>query len=84
VAYDNGHFNQRVWGNSEKGSERNLHWDWPRLLRQIFGAGRYRSGFKTFVILDACRGVELNPGDITESIEEMKKGVHIINSSQII
>lgn len=41
-------------------------------------------GFKTSVILDACRGVELNSGDIERAVAEMKKkGISIINSREI-
>ncbi len=36
-------------------------------------------GFRTFVIENACRGVELNPGDVQQAIQEMKKrGVQVI------
>ena len=38
-------------------------------------------GFKTHLVLDACRGVNLNPGDVDKAVAEMKeKGVQIINS----
>ncbi len=38
-------------------------------------------GFNTFVILDACRGVELQPGDVNRALEEiMSRGVQIISS----
>jgi len=41
-------------------------------------------GFKTTVIEDACRGVELKHGDIKEAVQEMKKaGVQVIQSSEI-
>jgi nicotinamidase/pyrazinamidase len=40
-------------------------------------------GFKTIVILPACRGVDLKPGDVNAAIEEMqKKGVYIIKEAQ--
>jgi nicotinamidase/pyrazinamidase len=32
-----------------------------------------KEGFKTYVILDACRGVNINPSDVDNAIEEMKK-----------
>lgn len=32
-----------------------------------------RLGFKVHVILDGCRGIELEPGDIEKAIEEMKE-----------
>ncbi len=39
-------------------------------------------GFKTFVIEDACRGVELNAGDVKNSLQEMKeKGCIIVDSN---
>ena len=41
-------------------------------------------GFKTKLILDGCRGVELNAGDIEKAIEEMKHaGVEIVRSTEI-
>jgi len=40
-----------------------------------------QEGFKTHLLLDACRGVELNPGDIARAIEELHlAGVTIISS----
>ena len=40
-------------------------------------------GFKTNLIIDACRGVNLNEGDVDQALEEMKtKGVKIIKSSE--
>lgn len=42
-------------------------------------------GFETYVIEDACRGVELKPGDVQRALEEMKKaGVKIIPSGEIL
>src|SRR5262249_4749395 len=39
-------------------------------------------GFRTYVVEDACRGVDLKEGDVARAIEEMKRaGVHIIASS---
>lgn len=38
-------------------------------------------GFETRVILDACRGVNLKPGDVDRAVEEMKTaGISISNS----
>jgi nicotinamidase/pyrazinamidase len=38
-------------------------------------------GFNAYVIIDACRGIELKPGDIQQSIDEMQAaGVKIIYS----
>jgi nicotinamidase/pyrazinamidase len=40
-------------------------------------------GFNVFLIEDACRGVDLKPGDITRAIEEMKvAGVEVVQSAQ--
>lgn len=42
-------------------------------------------GFKVNVILDACRGVDLKPGDGEKAIAEMKaKGARIIQSTDLI
>ena len=41
-------------------------------------------GLKTTVIEDACRGVELNPGDVENALREMREaGVHIVRSTEI-
>jgi nicotinamidase/pyrazinamidase len=41
-------------------------------------------GIKTFLIEDACRGVNLKPGDVAAAIAEMKKaGVVIVQSEDI-
>lgn len=41
-------------------------------------------GFNTTVIEDGCRGVELNPGDISIAFEEMKAvGVQILTSNDV-
>lgn len=41
-------------------------------------------GLETFLIVDGCRGVELNPGDIDKAITEMKAaGVKVINSNEV-
>ncbi len=40
-------------------------------------------GFRTWLIEDACRGVELKPGDCAAAIEEMKQsGVQCVNSDR--
>ncbi|SRR5579883_1213909 len=41
-------------------------------------------GFKVYVIHDACRGVELKPGDIAAAIKEIKESGAILVSSQDI
>lgn len=41
-------------------------------------------GFKTYVIEDACRGIDLNPGDISRAIREMRRaGVQILGSESV-
>ncbi|MBI4352523.1 MAG: bifunctional nicotinamidase/pyrazinamidase, partial [Candidatus Omnitrophica bacterium] len=40
-----------------------------------------RLGFKTYLVEDACRGVNLSPGDVQKAVEEMKtSGVHVVRS----
>lgn len=42
-------------------------------------------GFRAFVVEDACRGVELQPGDIARALAEMRsQGVEIIRSSALL
>ncbi len=42
-------------------------------------------GFKTHVVEDACRGVELRPGDVQRAIGEMRaRGVEILSSARIL
>lgn len=44
-----------------------------------------RLGFKTHVILDACRGVNLQAGDVDQAIDEMRQaGAEIITSDQVL
>ena len=39
-------------------------------------------GFRTFVVEDGCRGVELRPGDVARAIEEMRAaGVQVVRSA---
>ncbi len=41
-------------------------------------------GFKTFLIKDACRGVDLVPGDVDNALVEMQEaGVEIIESDEL-
>jgi nicotinamidase/pyrazinamidase len=41
--------------------------------------------FHVYVILDACRGVELQPGDILRASDEMRyAGVNVINTQDIL
>lgn len=42
-------------------------------------------GFKTFVIQDGCRGVELKAGDIQNAFKEMQtKGAQLITSNELL
>ncbi|MCA9427920.1 MAG: bifunctional nicotinamidase/pyrazinamidase [Candidatus Omnitrophica bacterium] len=44
-----------------------------------------RLGFATYLIEDGCRGVDLNPGDVVQAIEEMKEaGVKVMTADQWI
>ena len=41
--------------------------------------------FNTHLIADACRGVNLNPGDVDAAIEQMRKaGVKVENSAEVM
>ena len=41
-------------------------------------------GFKTNLVVDACRGVNLEPGDVDKAIQEMEeKGVTLLHSDSI-
>ena len=41
-------------------------------------------GLTTYVILDGCRGIELEPGDIDRALYEMKRaGAIILKSSEV-
>src|SRR5688500_5779112 len=42
-------------------------------------------GFKTHLIEDASRGVNLNPTDVRNAVEEMRRaGIHILRSNQVL
>jgi nicotinamidase/pyrazinamidase len=42
-------------------------------------------GFKTTLIEDACRGVNLQPGDVEKAMEEMKRaGVSVVQSPDVL
>jgi nicotinamidase/pyrazinamidase len=44
-----------------------------------------RAGFKTQVVLDACRGINVPEGSLESVIEEMKvHGIQVINSREIV
>ena len=41
-------------------------------------------GYKTYLIEDACRGVELNPGDIEKALGEMQRaGIRMVKSEEL-
>ena len=41
-------------------------------------------GFETFVVIDACRGVNVKKGDVGRAVKEMRKaGIKIITSKEI-
>jgi len=42
-------------------------------------------GFRTHLLLDGCRGVNLNPGDVDRAIEQLQEaGVHVTESIRAI
>ena len=42
-------------------------------------------GFRVYLVEDACRGVNLKPGDVNVAIEEMKRaGVSIVHSASLV
>ena len=42
-------------------------------------------GFNTHVIADACRGVNLQPGDVDKALDDMRAaGIHVISSEDVI
>lgn len=42
-------------------------------------------GFETYLVKDACRGIDVQEGDIERAIDEMKRaGAHIVNASDIV
>jgi nicotinamidase/pyrazinamidase len=44
-----------------------------------------RLDFRTFVIEDACRGVELSPGDGARALDEMRsQGVQVVRSDEVL
>ena len=45
----------------------------------------FELGFRTHLLLDGCRGVDLNPGDVDRAIEELQAvGVYVTDSAQAI
>lgn len=44
-----------------------------------------QEGFETAVILDACRGIDLHPGDVARAVEQMlAHGVRMVQSSELL
>jgi nicotinamidase/pyrazinamidase len=42
-------------------------------------------GFEVSVIEDACRGVDIKPGDINRALTEMQNhGAHVITSADVL
>jgi nicotinamidase/pyrazinamidase len=42
-------------------------------------------GFRTHLVVDACRGVNLQPGDVEKAVEEMKAaGADVVPSEKIL
>jgi len=86
--FDNGH--RKSTGLGE--------WLKERGVAEVFGCGlatdycvkftaldAVQFGFKTALIEDASRGVNLGPTDVTEAIAEMKRaGVQVVNSTELL
>ena len=86
--FDNGH--RKSTGLGE--------WLKERGVAEVFGCGlatdycvkftaldAVQFGFKTALIEDASRGVNLRPTDVTEAIAEMKRaGVQVVNSTELL
>ena len=44
-----------------------------------------RLGFKTYLVEDGCRGVELQPGDVERALQEMREtGVVLVSSADVL
>jgi nicotinamidase/pyrazinamidase len=44
-----------------------------------------RLGYETYMVADACRGIESQPGDVDRAIEEMREaGVAIVTSDEVL
>ncbi|HYE17930.1 MAG TPA: bifunctional nicotinamidase/pyrazinamidase [Tepidisphaeraceae bacterium] len=44
-----------------------------------------REGFDVTLIVDACRGIDLSPGDVDRAIEEMRgAGVRVVTSAELL
>jgi hypothetical protein len=59
-------------------------WRVPRLLREVQHARRGELGLNTHVIVDGCRGIERERGDIGCALDEMKRaGAILLKSSDL-
>jgi nicotinamidase-related amidase len=44
-----------------------------------------KAGFKVFVVVDACRGIDDPPGAVQKSLDEMKSaGITLVNSVEVM
>lgn len=42
-------------------------------------------GFETYLVLDGCRGVDMNEGDVDRAVDEMRAaGVHVTDSGAVL
>ena len=86
--YDNGHRNSTKMGDylTEKGVDEvyivGLATDY---CVKYTALDANKLGFNTTMIEDACRGVEINEGDIQRALAEMQsEGIHVIQSTEIL
>jgi nicotinamidase/pyrazinamidase len=43
-----------------------------------------REGFRTFLVEDGCRGIDLTPGDVTRALDELRAaGVAVVRSDEL-
>lgn len=85
--YDNGHRKATGMGDflKEKGVDRvyvmGLATDYCVKFTALDAVAL---GFKTWLIEDGCRGVNLNAGDVEQAIADMRSGgVEVVNSSEV-
>ncbi|MFL6545161.1 MAG: hypothetical protein ACJ8LM_08300 [Candidatus Udaeobacter sp.] len=56
----------------------------PNLLREYSTLDARQLGLNTHVIVDGCRGIDLEPGDIGRALDEMKRaGAVLLKSGEL-
>ena len=86
--YDNGHANST--GLAEKLKQKNIKEIYVLGLAtdycvQFTALDGVREGFKTYLVEDGCRGVNLSPSDVQNAVTAMKTaGIQIVRSDELI